>query len=350
MMMAAVRETPHYLAQKSQKPPRGMAFRLFCQHGFTGLGSCINCRSGSGITLGYAESVRKFTKMINENPAPDRLTIIANVAAVLATVGEPRLAPYKIFFQCQTDEQLLGAYFWGQAVSSAFHLTLGMYEIALRNAIHQAASNFCSNGASQSCAWYDQAQAIAVRIGGKTRDKLTEVLYSGTPPLRRHPQPAPDSVVASLSFGFWPSLLAGLSKREQTVILTKAFSGHPKSHPRFWGNADNVTELIQMLKGIQDLRNAVAHHEPIWKRHRLKGSETNWSHSVFSLREKHAEMLTVMAWCCPHLAAATEHSFATRFFKSICSTNAVRAFMADPFGAGAMKLFEPPLPAAESTT
>jgi hypothetical protein len=24
---------------ESQKPPRGMAFRLFCQHGITGLGS-----------------------------------------------------------------------------------------------------------------------------------------------------------------------------------------------------------------------------------------------------------------------------------------------------------------------
>jgi hypothetical protein len=97
--------------------------------------------------------------------------------------------------------------------------------------------------------------------------------------------------------------------------------------------------LIETLKDIQGLRNAVAHLEPIWKPHRLKNKETHWSHSVVSLREKHAAMIRVMAWCCPASAAAVEHSYANRVFKSICSTDAVQAFMQDPFGAGEMNLF-----------
>lgn len=283
--------------------------------------------------------------MSNENLQPNQPQVkVPNVSDVLETVGAARLGPYRAFFKCQTEDELLGAYLWGQAIGVAFQLTLGMYEVALRNAIHKATSEYCSHGNSQSYAWYDRSQAHAVRIGGKSLEKINEVLYSGNPPLRRHPQPVPDSVVATLSFGFWPSLLAGLTKREQTVILTAAFSGHPKSHPKYWGDANNVTSLVEMLKGIQDLRNAIAHHEAIWKSHRLKGTETNWSHSVVSLREKHAEMLTVMAWCCPNFAVATQISFATRFFKSICSTNAVRAFMANPFQAGAMTRFEPELP------
>jgi hypothetical protein len=266
---------------------------------------------------------------------------VANVSAVLTSIGAPRLDPYRFFFKCQTEEELLGAYFWGQAIGVAFQLTLSMYEVALRNAIHRAASHFCSKGTSQSHAWYDSTQPSAVRMGGKTLEKINEVLCC-SPGVRRNPQPVPDSVVATLSFGFWPSALLGMAKHEKTVILTNAFPGHPKSHPKYWGERRNVDELISTLKSIQELRNAVAHHEAIWKPHRLKGDERNWSQSVASLREKHAEMLKVMAWCCPHLATATEISFATRFFRSICSTNAVRAYMRDPFGAGAMTLFEPP--------
>lgn len=335
-------------AVESQKPPRRMAFRLFCQHGFTGLGSCTKYRSGSGITLGYLPSINNYSKMSNENLHQTNAPQVLDISEVLKTVGSPRLDPYKAFFQCETDTQLLGAYFWGQTIGVAFQPTLAMYEIALRNAIHRAASDFSSKSVSDSYPWYDRAQDGAVRIVGKTLVKLNEVLYSGDPPLRRHPQPSPDSVVASLSFGFWPSMLAGLAKREQTLILSKAFRAHPKSHPKFWGNQENVTDLIGTLKGIQDLRNAVAHHEPIWKCHRLNIPEGHWSQSVRSLREKHAAMLEVMAWCCPASAAAAEHSFATRLFKSICSTNAVQAFKVDPFAAGRMELFGPPVLVAVS--
>lgn len=265
-----------------------------------------------------------------------------NVARIVATLGQPRLTPYREFFQCTTDEQLLGVYFWGQAVSSAFQPTLGMYEVVLRNAIHKAASSCSSRGISTSHPWYDKSRHDAlVRGAGKTWNKVEEVLTSGTPPLRHHPQPSPDQVVASLSFGFWPIFLDGLAKRDQARILTEAFSKHPHSTPRHWSVQRNVDQLIEMLKGIQALRNAVSHYEPIWKRHRLKGTETNWSHSVVSLREKHDQILDVMAWCCPDAADAVRYSYATRTFKSICSTDAVRAFMADPFTAGAMALFNP---------
>ena len=273
-----------------------------------------------------------------ENATPQQ----PEVDKIITSLGGPRLAPYRSFFGCATDEQVLGAYFWGQAIGGAFLPTLGMYEVTLRNAIHRAASRYSSKGASESHPWYDTTRTDALRIRGKTHDKVAELLYSGQPPLRRVSQPAPDVVVASLSFGFWPSVLAGLSKPEQTRIMTDAVPGHPKSHPRHWGVQSNVDALIDKLKGIQDLRNAVAHHEPIWKPHRLTGTEKNWSYSVASLRNKHKDILEVMAWCCPPSAAAVEQSYATRMLKSICSTNAVRRFMADPFGAGAMQLFEPP--------
>jgi hypothetical protein len=222
-----------------------------------------------------------------------------------------------------------------------------MYEVALRNSIHVAASRFSSKGASESHPWYDKRRLDALGIRGTTTvEKLEKVLFSGYPPLRRSPEPTPDEVVASLSFGFWPSVLDGLTNREQPKILWEAFPKHPHSSIKHWSFTKNVQDLITTLKGIQDLRNAVAHHEPIWKPHRLKGTEANWSYSVQSLREKHEEILRVMAWCCPEVAAVVQQSYATRIFKSICSTSAVRAFMSDPLGAGSMTLFEPKLTVA----
>jgi len=260
---------------------------------------------------------------------------------ILSTLGQSRLAPYREFFQCTTDEQLLGAYFWGQAVSSAFQPTLGMYEVVLRNAVHKAASSRSSRNTSTSHPWYDKSRKDALVRSGKTWTKIEEILTYGADRLRHDPQPSPDKVVASLSFGFWPVFLDGLAKPDQARILTDAFPKHPHSTPRHWGVQNNVTGLINTLKGIQALRNAVSHYEPVWKRHRLKNTEKNWSHSIVSLREKHEQILDVMAWCCPDAADAVRYSFASRTFKSICSTDAVKAFMEDPFMAGSMTRFKP---------
>lgn len=277
--------------------------------------------------------------MSNKNSVELDLSQAPEAAAVLETMGQPRVAHYRSFFKCSTDEETLGAYFWGQAVAGAFQPCLGMYEVTLRNAIHRAASMHCSQKASESYPWYDYTRDDCLTIRGKTRTKVEEILYSGNPPLRLAPQPSPDAVVAALSFGFWPSFLDGLNRPETSRIFTDTFHAHPNSKPAHWSNAENVAALIRILKEIQGLRNAVAHLEPIWKPHRLKNNETHWSHSVASLREKHAAMIKIMAWCSPASAAAVEHSYGNRLFKKVCSTDAVQAFMRNPFNAGEMTLF-----------
>ncbi len=275
--------------------------------------------------------------MSNEKNQPKQ-AIVDEYQGLLLTLGQPRLKPYKEFFECKSDKELTGAYLWGQAVAAAFQPTLGMYEVVLRNGIHLQASRMSSNGASDSCAWYDYAEKNSLTIKQRTREKVDKVLCENGQ--RLAVQPAPDKVVAALSFGFWPNFLAGLSKREQTILLTKIFHGHPNSTFKHWGRSDNVEQLIRMLKSIQDLRNAIAHYEPIWKRHRLNGTESRWWHSVKSLRDKHEEIVKVMAWCCPPSAIAVQNSYATRMVRSFCSTDAVLAFKEDPLGAGKMHLFK----------
>lgn len=253
--------------------------------------------------------------------------------AFLLTIGQPRLKPYKDFFRCSSNQELAGVYLWGQAVAAAFQPTLGMYEVVLRNGIHLQASRLSSKYTSDSCPWYDYTSSSSLTIKGRTRDKIDSVLCD-VRGRRLASQPAPDTVVAALSFGFWPNFLSGLSAAEQTVLLTKIFHAHPNSSPKHWGRSQNVLQLITTLKNIQNLRNAIAHYEPIWKRHRLTGSELDWTQSVRSLRLKHAEIMRVMAWCCPQSAAVVEQSFATRILQNFCCESAVHAFKADPLGAG----------------
>ena len=288
--------------------------------------------------------------MSNKNSVELDVYQAPDVTAVLATIGQPRLTPYRTFFKCTSDEEALGAYFWGQAVAGAFQPCLGMYEVTLRNAIHQAASRHSSKQTNDSYPWYDYTRHDCLTIRGKTRAKVEEILYGGNPPLRLLLQPTPDAVVAALSFGFWPSFLAGLNKPETSRIFTDTFHFHPNSKPTHWSNSDNVASLVGTLKDIQGLRNAVAHLEPIWKPHRLNNDENHWSKSVASLREKHASMIKVMAWCSPASAAAVEHSYGNRLFKKVCSTDAVQAFMRNPFSAGDMTLFSSVVAGRTSTS
>ncbi|WP_420994917.1 hypothetical protein ACKI2N_020810 [Cupriavidus sp. 30B13] len=278
---------------------------------------------------------------VDEHVAASRPTLATNAASVLTpevvraylgSIGKPRLESYRIFFACASDTEVLGAYLWGQAIAGAFIPLVSSYEIVMRNAIHRRASLFSSKGATDSHPWYDYARKDALPTRGKSRDKIAALLCERTG-VRKSVQPAPDQVVATLSFGFWPNFLEGLGKREQPRLLTDIFAHHPHSTPKHWGQETRVQQLIGALKSIQDLRNHIAHYEPIWKPHRLTGTETNWARSVRSLRHVHATILGVMGWCCPATPLVYQASYGARLFSTLCTTNAVRLFMQNPFCA-----------------
>ncbi|MGY2488140.1 hypothetical protein [Cupriavidus sp. CP313] len=260
----------------------------------------------------------------------------ADVTACLNTIGKPRLDPYRLYFRCNTDAEVLGAYLWGQAIAASLTSLVSSYEIVLRNAVHREASLFSSRKQFDSHPWYDHTRQDALPTKGKSREKVTALLYDtppGSPPIRKAVQPVPDQVVASLSFGFWPNFLEGLNARQQPRILTDVFPGHPHSNPKHWGQSSNVQVLIGELKLIQALRNHIAHYEPIWKPHRLTGSENHWSRSVQSIKNFHSKILDIMGWCCPATPLVYKASYGYRYFSRLCTTQAVQVFMNDPFQA-----------------
>lgn len=267
---------------------------------------------------------------------------------ILRVLGTPRLDPYRKFFECSTDTEVLGAYLWGQALTSALQPLLGMYEVVLRNAIHRGASLHSSKGACESHPWYDYHLPDALPTKGKSRGKIDELLFEGPDNARlyRSPQLPPDQIVATLSFGFWPNFLEGLNMRHRSRLFTDIFQSHPHSNPRHWGFEANVVSQILKLKQIQELRNRVAHYEPVWKPHRLTGKETNWSHSVASLRKVHNDILEVLSHCSPDAVLLHRNSYGWRVFNRLCTTHAVQRFKDDPFAAGDLVSFQATIPAA----
>lgn len=250
-----------------------------------------------------------------------------SATAVLKLLSPPRAAPYRELFKPEGNEELLGVYMWAQAVSASLHPFLGLAEVVLRNAIHQSLSAQCSKGQSESFPWYDRAETGSLPLHGKSKEKVEEILSEGIPPIRKAVQPAPDAVIASLSFGFWPNVMEGLSGVYAPRAFTNVFPAHPNSKPQHWSRLSNRETVVLRLKRLQALRNRISHFEPVWKPHWLGVPSTNWSHSVKGLRDFHSDMVELLSWCSSDAVSAYKASFAWNWFNMLCTTDAVKAFM-----------------------
>jgi hypothetical protein len=68
-----------------------------------------------------------------------------------------------------------------------------------------------------------------------------------------------DHVIAELNFGFWRFLFT--KDRENWIGSTvrSAFPNAPKA-----ARASDVSDIHKLVSAIYELRNRIAHHEPIW--------------------------------------------------------------------------------------
>jgi hypothetical protein len=150
------------------------------------------------------------------------------------------------------DEILLSRYLWNVALCEALYPVLTTLEIALRNAIHDAASShfgsiFWLSDGSMQFQPYQQGQIndAVFAIGRRSRP-----LTAGR-------------LVAELSLGFWTSLLD--RPYEQVLwpaLLPAVFPGMPRRR-RTRANAAG------RLGAIRKLRNRVYDNEPVLYRHDL---------------------------------------------------------------------------------
>lgn len=137
-------------------------------------------------------------------------------------------------------------YVWNAAVSGALIESIGLLEVALRNAMHDQMTLWCAPSGQE---WYDDPNGVFNPQTLSTIMRARRRLAS-----RGAPETA-GRIVAELTFDFWRFLLTGGYQANLWVpCLRHAF--HKVKRER----------LEARVEQIYVLRNRVAHHEAIFTR------------------------------------------------------------------------------------
>lgn len=154
-------------------------------------------------------------------------------------------------------------------LSESLYLPLQTLEIALRNRIHAVMSHRFSE---------DWLHSHRVSLTATQMEQVSRALAD----IRREGKtPTAGRTVAALTFGFWTAMLGSAHETlwQQTL--------HPIAQ-RENGKGLRRKDLSGPLKPIRDLRNRIAHHEPILQWH---------------LPTHYGRMLQLMGWLSPTAAA-----------------------------------------------
>lgn len=158
-----------------------------------------------------------------------------------------RLAPYRAICDGETDTAA-ALYLWNAEMSAALWHTLGHVEVLLRNALHEALTEW-SRRRYGHARWYT---AVGSLINERTAQDIADARRRAT---RNGRAETPGRVVAELNLGFWRYLLA--RRYDGTLwrfCLHRAFSGQRRS------DVERVASELHLL------RNRIGHHEPLHNR------------------------------------------------------------------------------------
>lgn len=158
-------------------------------------------------------------------------------------VSEDRLTRYYAARESTTE-----LYLWNAELSAAYFEIIGHAEILLRNVFHERLAP-----RSQNERWYVDSQYPFTQRARKDVDTAIWRATKGGTPER------PGKVIAELSFGFWRFLLGTHYAATVWPKISPGFSGLPR-HLR------NRSELEAAATRVNDLRNRIAHHEPVFHR------------------------------------------------------------------------------------
>jgi len=184
---------------------------------------------------------------------------------LLPLISAARLSTYQT--ACAGDlTQAMRLYAWNIEASAAAWGGFCVLEVSLRNSINMQLESFTGRAD-----WWSSLQVV---LHAEQSDAISAASLGGA---------SPGSVVASLTFGFWTSLLANRYHKALWV---------PAVHLAFPGYSGRRGALQQELESLRRLRNRIAHHEPVFNR---------------DLAADHRSVLRVLGWISPAAQAWVEH-------------------------------------------
>ncbi|HIW94987.1 MAG TPA: hypothetical protein H9867_00635 [Candidatus Corynebacterium gallistercoris] len=161
---------------------------------------------------------------------------------------------------CQSDEAALDLYKWNVKASAGVLELTGIVEVFLRNALDQTLTDWMHTQDHQE-SWID---SVPLNQRGKA-----DIATAKTRASRRRRAYTHNDIIAELSFGFWRYLL---ENRYYTSLWIPAIhKAFPNASTDLRRRANDVQLIV---RGLHELRNRAAHHEPIITRN-LRNDVTN---------------------------------------------------------------------------
>lgn len=169
---------------------------------------------------------------------------------LLERLSHTRLRSYLNAVDGDLSNALL-LYLWNGQVSAAFLEVLSYVEIVVRNSWHRHLQN-ASKEKTGSSIWHEGFRVPLNDYSHRDLQQARERLKA------RGKVGNSDQVVAELNFGFWRFLVA---KQYRTTLWPLAGRyAFPNIDP------SQIQELSTVMGRLHDLRNRIAHHEPIHMR------------------------------------------------------------------------------------
>lgn len=174
---------------------------------------------------------------------------------ILTYLSRARMSTY--LSHCDGDEnRALGLYRANARVSSAAHTAVHYFEILYRNALDRQLKSW--NEATQGTQeWTLHPAPLLISVLAPGR--LAAARRDATHAVRRRRPITHDDVVAQLSLGTWRYILPSLHHQGKQKLWDESLE-HAFAH-RHGVRADQIATSVSI---IYDLRNRVAHHEPVF--------------------------------------------------------------------------------------
>jgi hypothetical protein len=201
------------------------------------------------------------------------------IARILASIGRERLATYLSVSASERDALVL--YESNAQLSKHIYDLIGGFEVALRNTISTAIIDHY-----QREDWY-RSRKFLMLLARERRTNIADVRKRLKIDRR---QERSGRIVAGLTFHFWASLH---ENKYRDHIWT------PYLH-RIWPKGENLKKVHKDLLKVRDLRNRIAHHEPIF--------HEKWHSRVFVINQRFAQLSPEKAaWYEERLQASIAH-------------------------------------------
>jgi hypothetical protein len=178
----------------------------------------------------------------------DSVVAVDNSGWAFDVLTSSRLKPYEVSLRGDLSGALR-LYAINISTSAIMFTWLAFAEVALRNSLIRSIEQRLPNGTNdpleEICFHLDSREQAAYNKA-KSRLQKKGMLYSF------------DTLVTELTFGFWKSLLA---PRYQTTLWVNFFRfAFPHLKPQ------NRAVVFEAVEAAVELRNRIAHHEPIFRR------------------------------------------------------------------------------------